>query len=95
MEGDVKHSVYFEGKVQSLSLNTEQGDATAGVIEPGRYGFGTSRQETMVVTAGSLKYKLPGEEWKTCAAGGRFIVEPNVQFEVEAEKDAAYICYYK
>jgi uncharacterized protein YaiE (UPF0345 family) len=91
----MKHNVYFEGKVQSLSLNTEQGSATAGVIEPGRYSFGTATQETMVITAGSLKYKLPGGEWQSCAAGDKFIVEPNVKFEVEAEKDVAYICYYK
>jgi len=91
----VKHNIYFDGKVQSLSLNTDQGDATSGVIEPGRYEFGTATRETMVVTAGSLKYRLPGEDWKTCEAGGRFSVAPNVRFEVSAEKDAAYICYYK
>lgn len=91
----MKHNVYFDGKVQSLSLNTEQGNATAGVIEPGRYSFGTTTREIMVITAGSLKYKLPGADWQTCAAGGTFTVEPNVTFDVEAERDAAYICHYQ
>jgi uncharacterized protein YaiE (UPF0345 family) len=90
----MKHNVYFDGKVQSLSLNTEKGSATAGVIEPGQYSFGTATQETMVITAGSLKYRLPGHDWQSCPSGGQFTVEPNVKFEVEAEKDVAYICYY-
>ncbi|NLI91084.1 MAG: pyrimidine/purine nucleoside phosphorylase [Peptococcaceae bacterium] len=29
---DLKHNVYFEGKVQSLGLDTESGKATIGVI---------------------------------------------------------------
>jgi purine/pyrimidine-nucleoside phosphorylase len=91
----MKHSVYFEGKVQSLSLNTEKGNATVGVIEPGKYSFGTAAQETMVIVSGELKYKLPGKDWKTCKSGNKFVVEPKVTFEVEAGKDAAYICFYK
>jgi len=48
------HNVYFEGKVQSLSLSTEQGRATVGVITPGKYAFKTSTQERMVVISGNL-----------------------------------------
>jgi uncharacterized protein YaiE (UPF0345 family) len=91
----MKHNSYFEGKVQSLSLNTEKGSATAGVIEPGKYSFGTATAETMVIVSGELKYKLPAEEWKTCKKGNQFIVAKDVKFEVEAAVDTAYICYYK
>jgi len=91
----MKHSAYFEGKVQSLSLNTDKGNATVGVIEPGKYSFGTATQETMVIVSGKLKYKLPGKDWKACKSGGKFVVEPKVTFEVEAAADTAYICYYK
>lgn len=91
----MKHSTYFEGKVQSLSLNTEKGNATVGVIEPGKYSFGTATEETMVIVSGELKYKLPAGEWKTCKSGNQFVVAKDVKFEVEASKDVAYICYYK
>lgn len=91
----MKHSSYFEGKVQSLSLNTENGKATAGVIEPGTYSFSTSSEETMLVTEGELKYRLPGGNWMTAKKGQKFIVEAGLSFDCKAEKDASYICYYK
>jgi uncharacterized protein YaiE (UPF0345 family) len=55
----MKHSSYFDGKVQSLGLNTPEGYATAGVIEPGKYTFKTDAEEHMHVVAGTLKAKLP------------------------------------
>lgn len=91
----MKHSSYFGGKVQSLSMNTAAGTATAGVIEPGTYAFSTSSEETMFVTEGELKYHLPGGEWKTAKKGEKFVVPAGVSFDCAAEKDAAYICYYK
>jgi hypothetical protein len=55
----MKHSSYFDGKVQSLGLNTPEGYATTGVIEPGKYTFKTDSEEHMHVVAGTLKAKLP------------------------------------
>jgi len=91
----MKHSTYFEGKVQSLELNTGKGRATVGVIEPGKYSFSTSSQETMEVVSGILKYKLKDNGWKEAKKGENFVVAPGQTFEVEAMKDVAYICYYK
>jgi purine/pyrimidine-nucleoside phosphorylase len=91
----MKHSSYFDGKVQSLGMNSPQGYATVGIIEPGTYTFSTSSQETMVVVEGSLNYKLPGKEWVEAKKGEKFIVVSGVSFECRADKDAAYICYYK
>jgi uncharacterized protein YaiE (UPF0345 family) len=91
----MKHTVYFEGKVQSLSLDTESGRATIGVITPGNYSFGTATEERMVITSGVLKAKLPQKDWTTYKAGQEFIVKENLSFEVEADKDVSYICYYK
>jgi purine/pyrimidine-nucleoside phosphorylase len=88
------HNVYFEGKVQSLTLATEHGRATVGVITPGKYTFSTATQERMVVTSGTLRVKLPREEWKAMVQGQEFIVEANASFDVEAGKDVSYICYY-
>ena len=91
----MKHNVYFDGKVQSLSLETATGQATIGVITPGTYAFSTSTEERMVVTSGILAVKLPGGDWKEMSAGKEFIVAANQTFEVEAKQDASYICYYK
>ena len=91
----MKHNSYFEGKVQSLAVATPDGPATVGVIEPGKYSFGTDCEEHMHVVAGTLKAKLPGGDWKSYAQGQHFVVPPHVKFEVEAAGDVAYLCYYK
>ena len=59
----MKHNVYFDGKVQSLGLATAEGNATVGVISPGKFTFSTSTEERMAVTSGTLKVKLPGKDW--------------------------------
>jgi uncharacterized protein YaiE (UPF0345 family) len=89
------HNVYFEGKVQSLTMETEQGRATVGVITPGKYTFSTSTQERMVVTSGILNTTLPNGEKKIVGPNQEFIVEANTSFDVEASGDVSYICYYK
>jgi purine/pyrimidine-nucleoside phosphorylase len=91
----MKHNSYFEGKVQSLALAEREGPATVGVIEPGKYSFSTSSEERMSVTAGILRAKLPGSEWRAYAAGEGFVVAPGLSFEVECEADVAYVCRYR
>jgi uncharacterized protein YaiE (UPF0345 family) len=91
----MKHNSYFEGNVQSLAITTGDGPATIGVIEPGKYSFGTDCEEHMQIVTGTLKAKLPGGDWQSYARGQSFVVPPNVKFEVEAAADVAYLCYYK
>ncbi|MCE5299943.1 MAG: pyrimidine/purine nucleoside phosphorylase [Spirochaetia bacterium] len=91
----MKHSTYFEGKVQSLALNTNKGKATVGVMEPGKYTFNTSTEETMKVVSGSMNVKLPGKEWKNFLEGETFVVPAGKAFDLDVAIDAAYICYYK
>jgi uncharacterized protein YaiE (UPF0345 family) len=91
----MKHSVYFDGKVQSLGVNTPNGFATVGVIEPGAYTFSTSSEEHLVLIEGILRVKLPDAEWKVCSRGQEIVVPPNVSFDVEAGADVAYICHYR
>jgi uncharacterized protein YaiE (UPF0345 family) len=91
----MKHSVYFEGKVQSLGLNERDGFATLGVIEPGAYTFSTASEERMTVVAGVLRVRLSGKEWTSHAAGQTFIVPKGQSFEVEADADVAYLCRYR
>ena len=91
----MKHSSYFDGKVQSLGLNTPEGYATTGVIEPGKYTFKTDSEEHMHIIAGSLKAKLPGAAWRTFSRGQFFVVPAQASFDVEAAADVAYLCHYK
>jgi purine/pyrimidine-nucleoside phosphorylase len=91
----MKHNTYFDGKVQSLGVNTPQGYATVGVMEPGQYTFKTDCEEHIIVIAGSMKVKLPDGQSRQASAKDEFIVPPNVSFQVDASADVAYICYYK
>ncbi len=91
----MRHNRYFEDRVQSLGFSDGDGDATVGVIEPGEYAFGTSRQETMTVVSGVLWYRVPGKEWLSAAKDERFAVPAGVTFEVKAEAPVAYLCRYR
>ena len=91
-----KTNQYFDGKVVSIAFTSEKGPATAGVMAPGEYEFGTATREYMTVTSGAMTVKLPGESaWKTYQAGETFIVEKDQKFQVKMEGDAAYLCVYE
>lgn len=91
-----KVNEYFGGKVKSLSFDTKEGPATAGVMAKGQYEFGTSQKEIMIVTTGAMKVKLPGSnEWKTFKPYDRFEVEANQKFQLDIGEDASYICLYR
>ena len=91
----MKHNSYFEGKVQSLGLNTPEGYATVGVVEPGKYTFSTDTQEHMFIVAGSMRVKLPETSWQQFNKNDHFIVPPKASFDIDALTDVAYICTYK
>src|ERR1041385_5723449 len=91
----VSHNVYFDGKVQSLGIETEQGPATVGVMKKGTYVFNTSSLETMVIISGSMSTKVSGGDWLTHKKGDSFDIAANTSFEVMCAADVAYICYYK
>ena len=91
-----KINEYFDGNVKSIAFETGQGEATAGVMAPGDYTFGTSSKEVMTVTTGSMKVKLPGSDsWQEIKANDSFTVEANQKFDVKIESNCSYICLYK
>ena len=90
----MKHNSYFDGKVQSLGINTEDGFATVGVILPGRYTFSTEKNEKMVIVAGSMKVKLPDNTLHEFKKDESFNVPAGKSFDIEATGEVAYICYY-
>lgn len=90
----IKHNTYFNGQVQSLALDTEEGKATIGVMAPGEYRFNTSSDEVMTVIAGELNVKLPNAGWEMYYPQETFEITAGQAFDVSCQKDVAYICYY-
>ncbi len=90
----VSHNTYFEGKVQSLGLETSKGKATVGVMKKGTYTFSASSAEKMVIISGSMIVKLAGSEYKKYSEQEEFDVIAGTLFEVVCDNDAAYLCYY-
>jgi purine/pyrimidine-nucleoside phosphorylase len=87
---------YFDGKVKSISFSTPDGPATAGVMAPGEYEFGTSKKEIMKVTCGKLTVKLPGSSaWVSFKENETFIVEANQKFQLKVETETSYVCLYR
>jgi uncharacterized protein YaiE (UPF0345 family) len=91
----LKHNTYFDGKVQSIGFERNGRRATAGVIAPGEYHFGTDAPERMTVVSGELEAKLDGESaWRTYPAGTQFEVRGKSGFDVRARDSAAYLCEF-
>ncbi len=89
-------NTYFQGNVVSIAFNGMDGEATVGVMAPGEYEFGTSKQEHMKIISGSMKVKLPGEDtFKAYGKDDIFIVDANLKFNVVVEAETAYLCLYK
>ena len=92
--GPVLHNTYFEGKVQSLVLETEKGRATLGVMKKGTYQFDTNTKETIVFIEGLVSTKLPGGEWQKHKKQDILNIPAGIVFDINCETDVAYICYY-
>ena len=90
----IGHNVYFEGKVQSLGLETSNGKATLGVMKKGSYTFSASSPEKMIVITGSMNVKLKDAEFKKYEALEEFDVTAGTSFDVICDTDVAYLCYY-
>lgn len=91
----IKHSSYFDDKVQSLGFATDTKPASVGVMSAGEYRFGTEAAERMEVISGALTVLLPGQtEWQTFAAGQGFDVPANNHFDLQVAVNTAYYCIY-
>ncbi|WP_214227386.1 pyrimidine/purine nucleoside phosphorylase [Pedobacter sp. B4-66] len=90
----VSHNVYFEGKVQSLGLETTKGKATVGVMKKGTYTFSASSPEQMVIVSGIMQVKLNGADFKAYKEQDNFHVAAGTSFDIICDDDVAYICYY-
>ena len=77
----LKTNEYFEGKVMSIAIDSDEGQATIGAMKAGEYEFGTSTVEYMTVTSGKMNVLLPEEtEWKEYKQYETFIVDKDKKF---------------
>jgi purine/pyrimidine-nucleoside phosphorylase len=91
----LKHSVYFEGKVQSVGFERNGRGATVGVVDAGEFHFGTEAAERMTVVSGELWVRQPGAPtFRPYAAGTTFEIPGKSGFDVKAELPTAYLCEY-
>jgi uncharacterized protein YaiE (UPF0345 family) len=100
----LKHNSYFDGRVQSIGFERHGRRATAGVIAPGEYHFGTEAPERMTIVSGRLAMKAQrgdgngegeGEgDWTSYPAGTAFEVRGQSGFDVRATEPCAYLCEF-
>jgi uncharacterized protein YaiE (UPF0345 family) len=91
----LKHNTYFDGNVQSIGYERNGRRATAGVIAPGEYHFGTDAPERMSVTSGELFVRVaPDAEWRAYPAGTAFEIAGKSGFDVRAAQPSAYLCEF-
>ncbi|MCU4163714.1 pyrimidine/purine nucleoside phosphorylase [Carboxylicivirga caseinilyticus] len=92
----LKVNEYFDGQVKSIDTSNSEGKATAGVIAPGEFEFGTSTIEYMTITHGKMDVLLPGEkEWKTYQRHETFKVAKDSSFKVLVQEAVSYVCVYE
>jgi uncharacterized protein YaiE (UPF0345 family) len=89
------HNTYFDGKVQSIGFQRNGRRATAGVIAPGEFHFGTDAPERMTIISGELAAKPDGAAaWTTYPAGTAFEIAGKSGFDVRAVQPVAYLCEF-
>ncbi|AJP48764.1 hypothetical protein PG1C_10595 [Rugosibacter aromaticivorans] len=91
-----KANVYFDGKCVSHTVQFADGTKkSVGVILPANLTFNTGAPEIMETVAGRCRYRLQGEDWKTCGVGEQFSVPGNSQFDIEvAGEPYHYVCHF-
>ncbi|GAB5604586.1 pyrimidine/purine nucleoside phosphorylase [Sideroxyarcus sp. TK5] len=91
-----KANVYFDGKCISHTVQYPDGTKkSVGVILPATLTFNTGVPEIMQTVAGSCRYRIKGEDWKTCRSGESFNVPGNSSFDIEVTNEPYhYICHF-
>ena len=54
----MKHTLYFDGNVQSIRYRQANGDVSVGVMAPGNYRFSSDLAETVAILEGTLMFSL-------------------------------------
>ena len=91
-----KANVYFDGKCISHTVQLANGvSKSVGVILPSSLTFNTGAPEIMETVAGACRYKLKGEDWKSCKPGESFSIPGNSSFDIEVTGEPYhYVCHF-
>ncbi len=91
-----KANIYFDGKVNSRTLVTQDGrTVTLGFMLSGDYRFSTNQAELMTVINGEMSIKQANEiDWISYTEGMSFNVPENSHFDVQIPTFADYSCSY-
>lgn len=91
-----KANVYFDGKCVSHTVQFADGTKkSVGVILPSTLTFNTGTPEIMETVDGACRYRIKGEDWKTCTAGESFEVPGNTSFDIEVSvAPYHYVCHF-
>ena len=89
-------NVYFDGKCVSHTVFLADGTRKSiGVILPATLTFNTGAPETMETVAGTCRYRIKGEDWKSCAVGEFFSVPGDTSFDIEVTGEPYhYVCHF-
>lgn len=88
-------NIYFDGKVTSRTAVLQDGTKkTLGIMLPGEYEFSTGLKEEMEILAGTLEFKLSGQDWQTIEGTGVFFVPANDKFQLKVHTVTDYCCSY-
>ncbi|NLN83552.1 MAG: pyrimidine/purine nucleoside phosphorylase [Firmicutes bacterium] len=92
-----KANIYFDGKVTSRTIYTEDGvRKTLGIFLPGEYSFNTDAEELMEILGGKVDIRLAGQEDFTLYTEGTdFTVPANSSFDLKVYEVTDYCCTYK
>jgi purine/pyrimidine-nucleoside phosphorylase len=89
-------NVYFDGAVTSRTIIFSTGcKKTLGIMQPGKYSFGTDAPELMEIQSGELEYRV-GEEgaWKPVKGGESFEVPGKSRFTMKVATVTDYCCSF-
>jgi uncharacterized protein YaiE (UPF0345 family) len=88
----MEHNVYFDGKIQSLGFQSDRGEATVGVVEPGTYAVPTDCVEQLTILSGRGRVKVSNQDWKVIKTGDILTVPAGA--EVVWEVEQPNVCYF-
>lgn len=97
VNADALANIYFEGKVVSHSLITQEGDKiTIGLIYPGEYHFNTDLAERMEIISGSCKVKIDrSDKTEEYDSGDHFDVPEASGFDIVVDSGICqYVCRF-
>lgn len=93
----MEHNVYYDGAIQSIGFDSDEGEATVGTVKPGTYTMPTDCVEHITMLSGRGRVKIGGEDWSGFSKGDHIVLPANldVVWEVSPGADACYICHFR